>query len=240
MILHIYANYNERLGAYKITYVLKRDHGINISVGRVYRLMKQLQLPKMSTDKPRSSYDQSEITECHNHLQQNFTQKAPNLVWVSDITYIRAGGKWHFLCIVMNLYSGKIISWHISSNADADLVISAFRKAHDKRNVPYGLMFHSDRGTRYTAFAFRQLPDSLNVVQSFSKKSYPFDNACCECFFKYLKKEEINRKSYHSLQELRLSIFEYIEGYYNSKRPHSTLHMLTPNEAEALYGEQFP
>lgn len=75
------------------------------------------------------------------------------------------------------------------------------------------------------------------VVQSFSKKGYPFDNACCECFFKYLKKEETDRKCYRSLQELQLSIFEYIEGYYNSKRPHGTLNMLTPNEAEDLYWE---
>ena len=73
-----------------------------------------------------------------------------------------------------------------------------------------------------------------------SKKSYPFDNACCECFFKYLKKEETNRKLYHSMHELQLSIFEYIKGFYNSKIPHSTLNMLTPNEAESSYWEHNP
>lgn len=99
-------------------------------------------------------------------------------------------------------------------------------------------MFHSDQGTQYTVFAFRQLLDSLNVVQSFSKKGYPFDNACCECFFKYLKKEETDRKHYHSLHELQLFIFKYIEGYYSSKRPHFTLHILTPNKVDALYWEQ--
>ena len=108
-------------------------------------------------------------------------------------------------------------------------------RLHKKRKAPYGLMFHSDRGSQYTAFSFRQLLDSLNVVQSFSKKGYPFDNACCECFFKYLKKEETNRRTYHSLQELQLSVLQYIEGYYNSKRPHGTLGMLTPNEVEDLY-----
>lgn len=90
-------------------------------------------------------------------------------------------------------------------------VMTTFRKAYEKRNAPYGLMFHSDRGTQYTSFTFRQFLDSLNVVQSFSKKGYPFDNACCESFFKYLKKEETNRKNYHSMQELYLSVFEYIE-----------------------------
>lgn len=89
------------------------------------------------------------------------------------------------------------------------------------------LLFHSD-----------SYLDSLNVVQSFSKKGYPFDNACCECFFKYLKKEETNQRTYHSLQELQLSIFEYIEGFYNSIRPHGSLGMLTPNEKEELFWNQ--
>lgn len=70
----------------------------------------------------------------------------------------------------MDLFSRKVISWHISAKPDAELVISTFKKAYEKRNAPYGLMFHSDRGTQYTAFSFRQLLDSLNVVQSFSKR----------------------------------------------------------------------
>lgn len=78
-------------------------------------------------------------------------------------------------------------------------------------------MFHSDRGSQYTAFAFRKLLDDLNVVQSFSKKGYPFDNAVAENFFKFLKKEKTNRRSYSSFQNLKISIFEYIEGFYNSK-----------------------
>ena len=147
LILHIYADYNKRLGAYKITYVLQRDYGINISVGRVYRLMKQLQLPKMSTDKPAIRSNSSDTEACCNHLQQKFNQKAPNPVWVSDITYIKAGGIWYYLCIVMDLFSRKVISWHISSKANVELVITAFKKAYEKRNAPYGLMFHSDRGS---------------------------------------------------------------------------------------------
>lgn len=240
VILHIYADYNKRLGAYKIAYVLQRDYGIHVSVGRVYRLMKQLQLPKMSTDKPFSRSIHSDIESYSNHLQQNFNQKAPNLVWVSDITYLKAGGKWYYLCIVMDLFSRKLISWHLSANSNTELVITAFQKAYDKRNAPFGLMFHSDRGTQYTAFSFRKLLDSLDVVQSFSKKGYPFDNACCECFFKYLKKEETDRRIYHSLRELQLSLFEYIEGFYNSRRPHISLGFLTPNETEALYQSQNP
>ena len=145
--------------------------------------------------------------------------------------------------MVLSLYhygsfSRKIISWNISSRPNADLVIQTFQKAYHTRNCPAGLMFHSDRGSQYITFAFRKLLDELNVIQSFSKKGYPFDNACCESFFKYLKKEETNRRTYHSLQELQLSVFKYIEGYYNSRRPHSSLGMLTPNEKEELFWNQ--
>lgn len=238
-ILHIYADYDKRLGAYKIQYILGRDYGIHISTGRVYRLMKEMDLPRMSTEKPRRRKAPAETGEYPNHLHQAFNQKAPNLVWASDFTYIRVGQKWYYLCVVIDLFSRKVISWNISAKPDVELVMTAFRRAYAARKAPYGLIFHSDRGTQYTAFAFRKLLDSLNVVQSFSKKAYPFDNAVCEAFFKYLKKEEVDRKLYHSLEELKLSIFEYIEGFYNTKRPHVSLGYLTPNEFEDAYRLRF-
>lgn len=200
--------------------------------------MRTLQLPRMSTDKPFRNYKHRDNGECTNHLNQEFNQKAPDMAWASDFTYIKVAGKWYYLCIVMDLFSRKVIAWNISSKPDVDLVMDAFKKAYDKRNRPVGLMFHSDRGTQYTAFSFRKLLDSLNVLQSFSKKGYPYDNACCECFFKYLKKEETNRRTYHSLNELQMSVFEYIEGFYNSRRPHGSLEMLTPNEKEELFWSQ--
>ena len=174
IILQVYSDYDKFLGAYKITYILERDYGIHISVGRVYRLMSSMNLPKISTDKPHRCKHQDN-GECNNHLHQEFNQKAPNLVWASDFTYIKINGKWYYLCIVMDLFSRKIIGWHISSKHDADLTMHAFKKAYQKQNIQYGLIFHSDQGSEYTAFAFRKLLDSCNVVQSFSKKGYPFD-----------------------------------------------------------------
>lgn len=209
------------MGAYKITHILKRDYGIKISVGRVYRLMKNLQLPRMSTEKPSQNHKHKDNEkDCTNYLNQNFNPKAPNIVWASDFTYIKAGGKWFYLCIVMDLFSRKIIAWQLSSKPNSELIKNTFQKAYITRNLPKGLMFHSDRGTQYTAMPFRKILDSFEVVQSFSKKGYPFDNACCESFFKYLKKEECNRRTYHNESELKLSLFQYIEGFYNSKRPH--------------------
>ena len=108
MILHIYADYDKRIGAYKITYILGRDYGIFISVGRVYRLMHSMQLPPISTIKPKSISRPKELSGCYaNHLHQAFHQKAPNLVWTSDFTYLKAGGKWYYLCIIMDLFLEK-------------------------------------------------------------------------------------------------------------------------------------
>ena len=216
---------------YKIHYLLKRDYGIDISCGRVYRLMKQMNLPPISTKKPNySAYNDQ--NEYDNHLKQQFNQLAPDTVWVSDITYIKVSGKFYYLCVIIDLFSRKVIAYNISGRPDSALVIETFLSAYRSRKAPYGLMFHSDRGSQYNSFSFRKLLDDLNVVQSFSKKGHPYDNAVAESFFKYLKHEEINRRNYSSLQELKLSVFEYIEGYYNSKRPHSSLRMLTPNQKE--------
>ena len=140
--------------------------------------------------------------------------------------------------VLIDLFSRKVIAWHISAKPDVELVMTTFKKAYEARNAPYGLMFHSDRGSQYTAFTFRQLLDSLNVVLSFSKKGYPFDNAVCESFFRYLKKEETGLRTYTSLCDLKISMFSYIEGYYNSKRPHGSLDYLTPDDMESAYWGQ--
>ena len=240
LILQVFSNYDKCLGAYKIAYILERDHGIHISVGRVYRLMRSMDLPKMSTNKPFIRGSHSADADCTNHLRQNFAQDAPNIVWVSDFTYLKAAGKWYYLCVVIDLFSRKIIGWNMSAKPDVFLVMNAFRSAWRSRSVNYGLMFHSDRGSQYTAFAFRKLLDSLNVVQSFSKKGYPFDNAVCESFFKYLKKERTGRKNYRSFEDLRLDVFDYIESFYNNRRPHGSLAYLTPNEMEVNFWNALP
>lgn len=115
--------------------------------------MNTLQLPKMSTHKPVFHDRRTDNGMCINYLNQEFRQKAPNLVWVSDLTYLKAAGKWYYLCIIMDLFSRKVIAWRISKKPDVELTMTCFRKAYEKRNAPYGLIFHSDRGSQYTAFA---------------------------------------------------------------------------------------
>ena len=194
-----------------------------------------MNLPKNSSRKVPIQSVKSASDDFKNLLNRKFNPDEPNKIWAGDITYLKVGSKWCYLCVVIDLFSRKVISWQLCDKPDAQLVINTFRKAYRSRNCPQGLLFHSDRGTQYTSAAFRKLLDELNVVQSFSAKGCPFDNAVVEAFFKFLKAEETNRKSYSTLADLRISLFEYIDGFYNVKRPHSATHFLSPNDFEAKF-----
>lgn len=235
-ILTLYSSSDKRLGVYKIQKRLVVEYGINISAGRVYRLMKSMKLPKMSTCKPVFKHKKPDNSlPCNNSLNQQFNTTKPNLVWVSDITYIKVNGRFYYLCVIIDLFSRKVISFRLGNKPDTDLVISTFKTAFSRRDPEDSFIFHSDRGCQYTSKKFRAVLDSFNIVQSFSAKGYPYDNAVAESFFKYLKLEEINRRNYSSIDELNLALFQYIEGFYNKKRPHSSNDMLSPNEKEDLF-----
>ena len=235
-ILEIYANTDKRLGVHKIALCLKRDYRINISDGRVYRLIKNMNLPKMSTVKSiKPSCKVSDEGVCKNILAQNFDQPAPNMVWVCDFTYIRVADRHYYLCAILDLFSRKVIAYRVSSRIDTVLAKETLTAAVEARGNPSGVIFHTDRGSQFTSSDFRQLTDKLNIIQSFSAKGHPYDNAVMECFFKYLKKEEVKRRKYFSLAELKISLFKYIDGFYNSIRPHSHNGGLSPNEREARF-----
>ena len=235
-ILAIYSASNKRLGAYKICYLLGVEYGIYISVGRVYRLMKSMNLHKMSTIKPKFMHSKrDDSASFNNEIKQNFTTDKPNLVWVSDITYVKVNGSFNYICVIIDLFSRKVIAYTVRNKIDVNLVIDTFNRAFAARNYPKNLIFHSDRGSQYTAKPFRKLLDNCNVLQSFSAKGYPYDNAVAESFFKFLKLEELNRQTFYTKAQLELSLFEYIDGFYNSKRPHSANDMLSPNQKEKLY-----
>ena len=114
------------------------------------------------------------------------------------------------------------------------LAIDTVNRAVASRGKSGGIIFHTDRGSQYTSKEFRKHLDNLNMIQSFSAKGHPYDKAVRECFFKYLKKEETDRRSYSSIEEPKNSIFKYIDCFYNSIRPHSHNNGLSPNDFERL------
>lgn len=143
-----------------------------------------------------------------NHLNQQFNPTTPNSIWASDFTYIKVNGAFHYLCVVIDLFSRKVVGWNISNRHDVDLTMKAFENAYSDRCKPNYVLFHSDQGTEYTTFTFR-----------------------------HMKREYINRKTFHNQDELRLCCFECINRY-NSKRPHSSLGDYTPEEIEEFYMER--
>ena len=106
--------------------------------------MNTMDLPKMSTTKPKWKGAHKDNGPCINHLQQAFNQQAPNLVWASDFTYIKVNGKDNYLCVVLDLFSRKIIGWHVASKHDVNLTITTFNKAFNNRGCPQYILFHSD------------------------------------------------------------------------------------------------
>jgi len=169
-----------------------------------------------------------------NRLQRDFTQDAPNKIWVSDITYARVNDEFYAVCVVLDLFSRKVLSYGISPEIKTDLVKETFLKAFESRNRPEGLIFHSDQGTQYTAYGFRKMLRDLGVRQSLSNPGTPHDNAVMEAFFSTLKREELSHNWYNSAEELDQTIREYIE-FYNLKRPHRKLNLQTPDQFERNY-----
>lgn len=139
-----------------------------------------------------------------------------------------------YLCVIIDLYSRKVIGYKVSEHIDTALVIDTFQQAFLLRGSPTGGMFHSDQGTQYTAFQFRKLLRQRGVIQSFSAPGSPYDNAVAESFFASIKKEDFRRNYYLTLDQFQRAVDAYIE-FYNDYRPHQRLGQLTPNQAEAEY-----
>ena len=231
-IKKIYDESKGRYGSPKITKVLE-SKGINVSQKRVSRRMKFLGLRSIIIKKfnhaGKSNTDNTK--EYPNLLEQDFFAEKPSKKWVGDITYIytRETG-WTYLAIVMDLFDLKVVGWTYGKNMTDDLVIEAFKKASVNRGLDKNGIFHSDRGSQYTSNDFELLLEKLEIKHSYSKKGYPYDNASMESFNAILKKEEVNVNNYETFEEAKLAIFEFIEGWYNNQRIHSTIGYITPNE----------
>jgi putative transposase len=171
-----------------------------------------------------------------NQLAQDFTAAAPNRKWVTDITYLPTAEGWVYLAVVLDLFSRKVVGWALSNSLATELVSAALRQAVETRR-PTGqhLLHHSDRGCQYTSDAYQQTLRTLGIQCSMSRTGCCYDNAVMERFFWSLKHEWTNHERFHHLEEARLSVFQYIETFYNSQRLHQTLGYLSPNQFEAVH-----
>lgn len=171
-----------------------------------------------------------------NKLAQDFTAAAPNRKWVTDITYLPTATGWVYLAVVLDLFSRKVVGWALSTSLATELVALALRQAIESRR-PNGhhLLHHSDRGCQYTSDAYQQTLRTLGIDCSMSRTGCCYDNAVAERFFWSLKHEWTNHQQLNDLQHARLSVFKYIETFYNPVRIHQTLDYLSPNQYEAVH-----
>ena len=167
-------------------------------------------------------------------LQRRFDGWSPNQAWVGDITFIATAEGWLYLAAVLDLASRRIVGWSMSTRINAELVCQALRSACLQRRPPPGLILHSDQGSQYASRAYRNLAKSWKMAVSMSRRANAWDNAPMESFFKTLKVERIYQTRYETRAQARLDIVDWIEGYYNRQRVHSSIGYRVPVQAEEM------
>jgi transposase InsO family protein len=161
---------------------------------------------------------------------RDFQASGINELWLSDITYIWTWEGWMYLAAVMDVYNRQIIGWALHDRLNKDFVVHALMKALKTRLPQPGLIFHSDRGSQYASDKVKKILKAWSVRQSMSNKGNCFDNAMMESFFSSLKKELVHLMTFHTKDQARRSVFEYIEIFYNRQRRHSALNQKSPLE----------
>lgn len=168
-------------------------------------------------------------------IGRNFSVDEPNRAWCGDITYIKTWDGWAYLATVIDLHSRALIGWSLDTHMRTSMVTDALTMALDERRPVGPVIFHSDRGTQYTSHEMADYCRDNNINRSMGRIGVCYDNAVAESFFATYKKELIHTKPWPTLKRLRRETFLWIEGYYNTKRRHSTLGYLTPAEYELGY-----
>lgn len=152
-----------------------------------------------------------------NHLERDFTAAGPNTKWVTDITYIHTAEGWLYLCVVIDLWGGKVIGWSMSTTQDRQLVLKAVLMASWQRPGRTPVILHSDRGTQFTSYEYQQFLKDHHITLSMSDVGHCGDNAPAEGFFGLIKRERINRRRYRTVADARADVFDYIERFHNPR-----------------------
>lgn len=234
-VQQIFDDSEQRFGAEKIRVILA-ENGVHVSKKRIAEIMKELDLHSVRPD-AKKTYKKQQGYQMKNVLKRNFSSDKPNQTWVSDITYFKINDYGVYFCVILDLFSRKVVGYAISKNQSTHLVTSAFKRAFEERGRPSNLTFHSDRGGQYTSGAFTKLLRQYHVSQSFSASGKPHDNAVAETFFATFKKEEAYRRNYTSEKDYCKSVERYIK-FYNEKRPHQSNAYKTPLRFEELFGRE--
>ena len=241
-VKQVHEQSNGIYGSYKIAQRLQADDQLETACrNTVATAMRELGLKSKVSKrfKPATTVVDPNRKPADNLLDQVFEADQPNRKWVTDITYLPTQNGWVYLAAVLDLFSRKIVGWAIGDSLATTLVSEALRQAIELRGPDTKqLLHHSDRGCQYTSDAYQRILKTLGITCSMSRTGCCYDNAVMERFFWSLKHEWTKHESYADLEDARLSVFRYIETFYNPVRLHQTLNYLSPDQFEQLHNQQ--
>ena len=219
-------------GVRRITRQLRKE-GENCGAHRVARIMEENGIYSCHRRKYKATTNSKHsIPVAPNLLGRDFLATDINQKWVGDITYISTDEGWLYFAGVEDLFNRKVVGWAFSERITKELTIAALEQAIGRTKPQRGLIFHSDRGVQYAAYAYQDVLRDNEIRQSMSRKGNCYDNACMESFFATLKKDAIYRYKFKTRAEAKTKIIEYIETFYNSYRMHSALGYQSPKDFE--------
>lgn len=230
-IQEIYDENKQIFGADKIATIMKNE-GIAVSKEMVRKLMSEMGIGSVRQNAKKLYED--ECKKHKNYLNQQFDPHAPNEVWVSDVTYFKFNEKAYYICVVIDLFSRKVISYKVGKKNSTQLVTSTLKMAYENRKPNSSLIYHTDRGFNFCSRGMAEYIKSIKITHSFSRPYVPYDNSVVESFFASLKREELYRTKYRSESEFMLAVSDYMD-FFNTRRPHRKLQYRTPEQKEHDY-----
>ena len=234
-IKQIHADNREVYGSRRVTAELGLGEGIAVSRKRVQRLMRQAGLSGLVARKRgRTTIRVPGVRVADDLVERRFRPAAADVLWVADITYLRTWEGWVYLAAVQDAYSRRIVGWSMADHMRSELVVDALQMGLHRRRPAPGLIHHSDQGSQFVSLAFGQKARDAGIAVSMGSKGCAYDNAVAESFFATLKKELVHRRSWPTRRELISEVFEFVEGFYNTTRRHSTLGYLSPAQFERI------
>jgi putative transposase len=212
-----------------------QDEGIRIGQNRVARLMRAAGLQGVSRRKSvRTTVREPGAQRAPDLVNRDFSADRPNRLWVADITYIHTWAGFLYLAVVLDAFSRRIVGWSMANHRRTELVIDALQMAVEQRR-PEGVVHHSDQGSQYTSLAFGKRCREEGVRPSMGSVGDYYDNALCESFFATLECELLDRYTFRTREAAGRAVFEFIEGWYNPRRRHSSIGQISPMRYEAEY-----
>ncbi|HDH1166703.1 TPA: IS3 family transposase [Staphylococcus aureus] len=202
------------------------DKGHTVSRRKIGRIMKKYNLVSVYT-KAKYKNHPKETNEklIKNHLNRAFNREQPMETLVSDLTYVKVAGTWHYICLFIDLFNREIVGYSAGKNMDANLVSKAISRIN--HNLEQIKLFHTDRGKEFDNHLIDEVLETFKIKRSLSTKGCPYDNAVAEATMKAMKTEFVKQMQFENLEQLKTELFDYV-NWYNNFRPHSSLQYLTP------------